>query len=180
MACIERNPNCGIGGAGESVPEPLPQIGSALGVIGAIIGAVIGIAGALDKIPAVVAALGGAVGASAISAALAVVAVIIIIGVFGLNRCQQGEGLRTCIAGVVSYIEESFSDAGQEIFPFTSQHTSDSGAAIAVGDLLTVNGNMAQRDYDNKANVLWWVSSTAFHGRVRDGTPHAHLILTAF
>lgn len=293
MACVERNPNCGIGETGGSVPEPLPQIGSALGVIAAIISAVIGIASAADKIPAIVSALGGIGGGSAISGLFAVVAVIIVIAVFGLNRCTQGKGLRTCIAGAVSFIEESFSDAGQEIFPFTSQHTrvdvtvksffwnmleqssafvfcsdasyperseimrcyyytervcnavtgslvgavvggvggiilgvvigaaigcaasgpfyalclllvlliaaivaavaaligafiggqiakaasdntqptSDSGNPIAVGDLVTVNGNMEQRDYDNKANVMWWTSSTSFHGRLRDDTP---------
>jgi hypothetical protein len=49
--------------------------------------------------------------------------------------------------------------------------TTSSGSAIGVGDLVTVNGNMEQRDYDNKANVLWWAQSTSLHGRVLDGTP---------
>ncbi|MDZ7968763.1 MAG: hypothetical protein RM368_28060 [Nostoc sp. DedSLP03] len=287
MACIERNPNCGIGDSKDTVSEPLSQLGSALGVIGAIITAVIAIFGA-KEIAEVVAALGGATGAGAISGALAVIAVIIVIGLFGLNRCQQGRGLPTCVAGVVSNIEESFGDALQEIFPFSGQHTrvdvtvksffwnvleqsnayvfcteasfpkrseimrsyyytervcnavtgsligataggiagiiagavvaaaigcatvilcifalllaaliaagaalagalaggqiakavsdnnmptTSSGSSIGIGDLVTVNGNMEQRDYDDKANVLWWAQSTSLHGRVLDGTP---------
>jgi hypothetical protein len=47
----------------------------------------------------------------------------------------------------------------------------DDGTTIAVGDLVTVNGNMEQRDEDNKANVLWWTHSTSFHGRASDSTP---------
>jgi hypothetical protein len=286
MSCIERNPNCGIGESKDSVSEPLPQIGSALGILGSIISAGSAIAGA-EIVLTIVKALGGA-GAGAIAGALAVILIIISIGVFGLNRCVQGEGLSTCVGGVVSEIDESFGDALQELFPFSGQHTrvdvtvksffwdvleqsnayvfctkasypqrseimrsyyytervckavtgsligatvggiagiiaaafvfaalacttlifcifalllaaliaavaaligaliggqiaknvsdnnmptTSSGSAIGIGDLVTVNGNMEQRDYDNKANVFWWVQSTSLHGRVVDSTP---------
>src|SRR6476661_6822602 len=113
MSCIKRNPNCGIGESKDSVSEPLPQIGSALGILGGIITA----AGAI------LGALGGSGAGGAGAGALGAVLIIIIIGWFGLNRCVQGEGLSTCVGGVVSEIEESFGDALQQLFPFSGQHT---------------------------------------------------------
>lgn len=284
MACIARNPRCGTSAPSDVVPEPLTQVGAALGVLGAIIGAL----GALGQIQAVVAALGGAFGGGMIAGLLAVIGIIIIIGLFSLNRCIQGKGLATCIAGCVSNIKESFSDTVEDIFPFASQHNrvdvtvksffwdfveqsgafvfcteeayprrseimrcyyytervcnaitgalygaavaggaglivaavaaaaigcatvilcilallvavliavaaaligafaggqiakaasddsppaANTGIAISVGDLVTVNGNMQQREFDDNANVLWWENSTAAHGRIADGTP---------
>ena len=284
MACIARNPRCGVSAPTDVVPEPLTQVGAALGVLGGIIG----VLGALGQVQAVVAALGGAFAGGLIAAALAVIAIIIIIGLFGFNRCIQGEGLATCIAGCVSNIKESFSDTSEEIFPFTGQHNrvdvtvksffwdfveqagafvfctdasyprrseimrcyyytdrvcnaitgamygavaagvgglivaaiaaaaigcatvflcilalivavliavaaaligafaggqiakaasdnsppaTDTGVALSIGDLVTVNGNMQRREFDDNANVLWWERSTATHGRIADGTP---------
>jgi hypothetical protein len=42
---------------------------------------------------------------------------------------------------------------------------------IAVGDYITVRGNMQLRKEDNGANVLWWVSSTILHGAANDDVP---------
>jgi hypothetical protein len=35
-----------------------------------------------------------------------------------------------------------------------------------VGDLVTVSGPMVRREEDSGANVLWWVASSALHGRL--------------
>jgi len=119
MSCIERNPNCGSGESTDSVSEPLPQIGSALGILGSIIS----VGSAITGVKAIVAVLGGILVAGAIASGLAAIFITITIGVFRLNRCVGSEGLPTCVGGVVSNIEESFGDALQEIFPFSGQHT---------------------------------------------------------
>jgi hypothetical protein len=41
---------------------------------------------------------------------------------------------------------------------------SDTGRTLREGDYVTVQGNMVKRDYDEGANVLWWETSTQFHG----------------
>jgi predicted lipid-binding transport protein (Tim44 family) len=122
MACISRVPQCGDRTSSGTTPEPITKFGSVLGTAFAIIGGVASALGAADKIVAVVAALGGASAGGVLSAFAGGVAVIILVGMYALDRCVQGDGLRECVAGVVANIVESFSDAWQNIFPFTGMH----------------------------------------------------------
>ncbi|MCM5663646.1 hypothetical protein [Galbibacter mesophilus] len=48
----------------------------------------------------------------------------------------------------------------------------NSGNTISVGDLITVNGNMVRREYDEGANVLWWVRSSSLSGRASESIPN--------
>lgn len=122
MACISRVPQCGDKTTSSVTPEPISKFGSVLGTIFAIVGGVVTALGAADKIIAFVGALGGAGAGGAASASAGGIAVIIVIGMYAIDRCTEGEGLRECVAGVVNEIVESFSDAWQELFPFTAMH----------------------------------------------------------
>lgn len=122
MACISRIPQCGDKTESGVTPEQLTKFGSVLGTVFAVLGAVFGILAAADKIVAVVAALGGAAAGGAASASAAAIGVIILVGAYAIDRCTEGEGLKDCVAGVVNEIVESFSDAWQELFPFTAMH----------------------------------------------------------
>lgn len=278
------------------VPEPLTSIGSVIGIISTVIGVLIGVGkaiGAISVVNGIITiggvAITGAAGGGAISGAAAGIAIIVLVGVYAINRCTQGEGLRECVAGVVHAIVQDFSDAAQEIFPFTAMHdrvdlvvksqywnvvedgeafvhcteeepprrseimrcyfytkrvcdaatgalvgatvgavagiiiaaavaaaigcatiilcifalilaailaavaalvgafaggqigkavsedttpTASGGSTIAVGDLLTVHGNMQRREYDENANVMWWVNTAAQSGRAPSTIPN--------
>ncbi len=283
MACITRVPKCGLGDSLDPVGDPLKQFGAIIAAIGSLIG----VLGGLGVLKDVAAALGGAGAGGAVGGALAVIGLLVLIGIYAVNRCLEGDGLKQCIAGCVSNIQETRSQATEIVFPFTAQHnrvdvtvksffwdflemnnayvycTSDpypqlseimhcyyytkkvcnaitgslagaavggvagiiAGAAIAAaigcatvilcifalllaalvalvaalvgafaggnivaaatddtppsdeggnviqtGHLVTLNGNMAQLEEDNKANCLWWVHNTQVHGMIADGT----------
>jgi hypothetical protein len=289
MACISRIPQCGDRSASGVTPEPITKFGSILGTVFGVFGGVVGALGAADKIVAAVGSLGGAGAGGAAGGAVAVIAVIILIGAYAIDRCTQGEGLRDCVAGVVNEIVESFSDAWQELFPFTAMHdraeivsksrfwdmiessgafvhctddatprrseimrcyfyssevcnaetgaligaavggiggiiaaaaiaaaigcslgpiiciialivaflvalicalvgafvggqiakaaseethpSDSSGNALSIGDLVTINGQRARREYDDAAWVLWWSSGVTMHGHVTADIP---------
>lgn len=118
MACITRVPKCGLGDSRDPVGDPLKDFAAIIGVIGSIIG-VLGGLGVLKDIAAV---LGGAAGGGAVAGALAVIGLIVLISIYAFNRCIEGDGLKQCIAGCVSNIQKSFSEATEVIFPFTAQH----------------------------------------------------------
>jgi hypothetical protein len=42
------------------------------------------------------------------------------------------------------------------------------GVFIRVGDLVTVRGRLAQRDYDDGANVVWFTDEAFLHGQISD------------
>jgi hypothetical protein len=128
MACISRRPRCGIAEA-PVVPEPLSQIGTAIGTLIGILGTlgtVLGLAGKLSVSGGVLSvggvAIGPAAAAGALSGLVAGILVIVTVGLFALDRCVQGEGLRECIAGVVNEVVESFSSGWDEVFPFSAMH----------------------------------------------------------
>lgn len=52
-----------------------------------------------------------------------------------------------------------------------STPSDNSGTEISIGDLITVNGSIVTKDYDEGANVVWWVASSSLSGRVPDSTP---------
>ena len=63
---------------------------------------------------------------------------------------------------------------GGQIAKATSDDTSpsdSSGTSIVVGDLLTVNGPLSTRDYDEGANVMYFVITSSLSGKASDGTP---------
>ena len=112
------------------------------GIIGAGAGAVAGIiAGAL-----IAAAIGCA---TVILCLIAIIVAAIVAAVAAL--------VGALIAG------QAAKAAGEDETPTAS------GNAIAVGDLVTVRGNMQRREEDDGANVIWWVSGSDLHGRARDG-----------
>jgi hypothetical protein len=128
MVCIARRPRCGTA-EGDIVPEPLTQVGAALGVIGSIITALIAVGkavGAITVANGVISVAGTAIasgaGGGAIAGFVAGVAVIIIVGLYALDRCVQGKGLRECVAGVVTEVVESFSSGWDQVFPFAAMH----------------------------------------------------------
>lgn len=131
MACIERRPKCGDGANSDdaSSDTPLGKIGSVLGTTFAIIGAVLSVLKVIGEIAVVNGiltiggvAVAGAGGAGAISGSAAAIAVIVIVGMYALDRCTQGEGTAECVSGVVREIVQSFSDALEDLFPFTAMH----------------------------------------------------------
>lgn len=285
MACIERRPRCGAADS-PAIPEPISRIGSIIGIIAGLAGAVGGVVKGLETVGTIGVSLGGAAG-GAVSGALAAIAVIIIIAVYAFDRCIGTDGLRECIAGVVSEIVQDFSEWTEELFPFTAMHDrvdvvvksrywdvvedgqakvhctdeapprrseimrtyfftkrvcdtmtgaqigvtvgavggviaaaaigaaigcatvilcifalilaalvaaiaalvgaliggqiakaisdetspTSGGVEIAVGDLITIHGNMVKREFDENANVLWWASSSALSGTTPTSIP---------
>jgi hypothetical protein len=129
MVCIARRPRCGTAES-ESVPEPLTDMVAVFLFIAGLISALIAVGKALGAVT--VSASGvisvggvtlfGAAGGAAVSAALTAIVAIVFIGLYAIDRCTQGEGLPECVAGVVHAVEESFSSAWDEIFPFTAMH----------------------------------------------------------
>lgn len=125
MACNDQL----IGPCGGDGPSttPFEKIAVILGVIGTLIGIGTGIASALGAsvatIAGIIAALGGVAASGALAGLAAVLAVIAVIAIFGFDRCQGNDGPTRCVSAVVSHIEESYNDVGQELFPFMGQHT---------------------------------------------------------
>jgi len=128
MVCIPRRPRCGEAES-DVVPEPLTDMVEVFLLIAALISFAVGLGAAIGKITIVggvilvngVAIIGTAA-AGAISAALAAVVMIVFIGLYAIDRCTQGDGLAECVSGVVQTVQESFSSALDELFPFTAMH----------------------------------------------------------
>jgi hypothetical protein len=117
MACISRVPQC----ADTSGPDPISSPLKIFGAIFGVIGGAVGVLGGLGALPGIVAALGGAAAGGAVTGALAVISVLILIGLFVADRCTEPMGLNQCIAGCVSNIVESFSDAWEYLVPFAAK-----------------------------------------------------------
>jgi hypothetical protein len=117
MACIARVPRCALGSSPDPVADPLKQFGAVLAAVGGLIG----VLGGLGALPGIAAALGVG-GAGALGGAVAVIAVLVLIGLYAFDRCLEGQGLPQCIAGCVSNIRESFSEAWEYLVPFAALH----------------------------------------------------------
>src|SRR4051794_32628111 len=124
MTCIARHPRCGNAAADVS-PAPLTTLLEIIGILG-VIATIIGAIAKLEVVNGVImigsVAVGSAAAGGAIAGAAAAIAVIVIIAVFAFDRCLQGDGRPECVAGVVDVVEDSFSSASDEIFPFTAMH----------------------------------------------------------
>jgi hypothetical protein len=105
--------------------------------------------------------------AGIIAGALAAVA----IGCATVILCLLALIVAALIAGVLALIGAF---AGGQIAKATSEDdspTTETGKLITVGDYISVHGEMQRREQDNGANVLWWVSRTAFNGQAPSGDP---------
>ena len=128
MACIDRRPGCGQPKS-DVIPEPLSDIFAAFawifGAIG-VVGTILGIWGKIAVVEGVLTiggiAIGGAAVAGVLSSVVAALTVIAIVGLYAYDRCVSRDGLAECVAGVVEHVEESFSSALDEIFPFSAMH----------------------------------------------------------
>jgi hypothetical protein len=118
MACIARVPRCALGSSPDPVADPLKQFGAVL----AAVGTVIGVLGGLGALQGIAAALGGAGAGGAAAGGIAVIVVLVLIALYVFDRCVQGQGLPQCIAGCVSNIRESFSEAWEYLVPFAALH----------------------------------------------------------
>lgn len=106
MACIATIPSCNFG---NDVSGPLGKFGAIVGILGTV-GSVAGLIGKITSV--------GAAGGGAIAAVVAVVAVIVIIALYADSRCNEPDGRPTCIAGCISDLRPSFSEAYETVFPF--------------------------------------------------------------
>ncbi len=293
MVCIARRPRCGPAES-EEVSEPIAELVAVFILIGGIIGLIVTVIkafGTAAKVAGFIASLGGAAGAGAISGAVAGLVMVVLIGMYAIDRCTAGEGVPECVSGVVNAVQESFSSALDELFPFTAMHdrvdvvaksrdwdiiesgeafvfctdeatprrseiircyffdrqvcnaakgaliggiagavagmligaavvaaigcatvilclfalllaaliaivaviigalaggqigkaaseedapAAGSGETLSAGHLVTVNGNLRRRGYDDSANVIYWASSAQFHGNSASPQPFSY------
>jgi hypothetical protein len=118
---------------------------------GALIGSVIG--GAIGV------AIGVAVAVAVIGCATAILCLLAIIVAAVIAAAAALAG-----AVAAAYIVLAASD--------NSTPGDSEGTDIAIGDLITVNGNISTREYDEGANVIWWVTSSSLSGRAPDSIPN--------
>lgn len=52
--------------------------------------------------------------------------------------------------------------------------TADTGQTLSIGHLVTVNGPMEPRGYDDGANVIYWASGAQFHGMSMSPQPYSY------
>jgi len=106
-------------------------------------------------------AVGGVIAAAAIGAAIGCATVILCI--FALL-------LAALVAAVAALVGALI---GGQIAKAISDDTSPTsgGQEIAVGDLITIHGNMVKREFDENANVMWWVSSSSLSGTAPTSIP---------
>jgi hypothetical protein len=128
MTCIDRRPRCGVA-EGDVVPKPLTDIVSVLGIIIAVISALVTVGKVLGAISIVGdniviggVTIFGAGAAGAIGGLVAAAAIVIIVVLYANDRCNQGEGLLECVAGVVTEVVSSFSSGWDEVLPFSAMH----------------------------------------------------------
>ncbi len=113
------------------------------------------------------AGVGGAIGV-VVGAIIAVIVVgcstvvLCLLAILVAALIAAAAALAGAIAG--GYIAKAASDA--------QTPGDDSGTEISVGDLLTANGNLATREFDEGANVLWWVNASSLSGRAPDSIPN--------
>jgi hypothetical protein len=100
---------------------------------------------------AAVGAVAGIAAAALIAAALCVTVVLCILGLILAAAAAAGAVLGGAFAG-----GQLGKGAGQD--------PTAEGQTLATGHLVTVNGPMARRGYDNGANVIYWADSAQFHG----------------
>jgi|GEM_PF-2498913 len=121
------------------------------------------------------AATGAEIGAGigAVAGMIAAVAIAAAIGCATIILCLIALIVAALVAAIIVLVGAF---AGGQIGKAVSDATSPSssgGTTIAVGDLITVNGNMVRREFDEAANVMWWVTSSSLSGSAPAGTPNS-------
>jgi hypothetical protein len=99
--------------------------------------------------------VGGIIAAAAIAAA---------IGCATLILCLFALLLAVLVAAVAVLVGALIGGQIGKAVSTDNDPTAATGEAIAVGQLVTVRGNMVRREYDNAANVLYFARQADFHG----------------
>lgn len=110
------------------------------------------------------AVVGGIVGV-AIGAAIAV----LVIGCATVVLCLLAILAAMAIAAVAALLGAAAGGAAVLLTSDNENPSDSSGTVIGIGNLITVNGNILTREYDEGANVIWWVTNSALSGNAPDG-----------
>ena len=113
---------------------------------------------------AAVGAVAGIIAAAAIAAALCIT---VILCIFGLV-------LAAFVAAAIVLGGAAIGGQIGKAGSMDEDPVSDTGQAIVIGHLLTVNGPMERRGYDNGANVIYWVSAAQLHGTSTSPQPFSY------
>lgn len=103
---------------------------------------------------AAIAAVPAALAAAAIAAAMCITVILCVLGL-------------VLAAAAAAAIVLGGAAIGGQIAKSNSENedpTADTGQTLAVGHLVTVNGPMEPRGYDDGANVIYWATGAQFHG----------------
>lgn len=110
-----------------------------------------------------VGAVAGILAAALIAAALCVTVVLCILGL--ILAALAAAALVLGGAAVGGQLAKAAS---------TDQDPSAEGQTLATGHLVTVNGPMERRGYDDGANVIYWADSAQFHGMSMSPLPFSY------
>ena len=114
-------------------------------------------------------ALVGAVIGGIAGVALGAAVAVLLIGCSTIVLCLIAILVALVIAAAVALLGAA---AGGLIVVASSDNadpSDDSGTTIGIGSLITVNGNILTREYDEGANVIWWVTNSSLSGMAPDG-----------
>lgn len=128
MACINDIPNCGeanVSATPESLWEVVKWIVTIFGIGGTILSVIKGI-GAMKVVGETIVIGGTAITSGLFAGAavgtLAAVATLIVVILSARDRCNSSDAEEQCIAGVVTALVPSFSNARDELFPWQAMH----------------------------------------------------------
>jgi hypothetical protein len=113
---------------------------------------------------AAVGAVAGIVAAALIAAALCTTVVL----------CLLGLVLAAIVAGAAVLGGAAIGGQIAKANSANEDPAADTGQTLAVGHLVTVNGPMERRGYDEGANVIYWADSAQFHGMSMSPQPFSY------
>lgn len=107
----------------------------------------------------------------AVAGVLAAAAIAAAIGCATVILCIVALLVAALVAAIAALVGALI---GGQIAKANSNNTSPSsgGQQIAVGDLITVSGTMVKREFDENANVFWWVNSSSLSGTAPTSIPN--------
>jgi hypothetical protein len=121
-------------------------------------------------------AANGAVTGAAIAAVPAVLAAALIAAAMCITVVLCVFGLLLAALAAAAIVLGGAAIGGQ-IAKSNSENedpTADTGQTIGIGHLVTVNGPMEPRGYDEGANVIYWASGAQFHGTTMSSQPYSY------
>lgn len=113
------------------------------------------------------AVIGGIIGV-AIGAAIAV----LVIGCATVVLCLLAILAALVIAAAAALLGAAAGGAAVLLTSDNEDPSDSSGTVIGIGNLITVNGNILTREYDDGANVIWWVTNSSLSGNAPDSIPN--------